>query len=61
MAYEVAAGMLENHPMEQVRFVGEVEKAKKKLIMSGNSKSRICNFDEESFYPFTSRTWIRDS
>ncbi len=29
--------------------------------MGDNSKSRMCNIDGQSFYPFTSRTWIGDS
>ena len=60
-ANEVATGMQDKHPVKQVQFVDEVEKAKKKLIVGDNSKSRMCNIDGQSFYPFTSRTWIGDS
>ncbi len=61
LANEVAARMQDKHPVKQIKFVDEVEKAKKKLIMGDNSKSRMCNIDGQSFYPFTSRTWIGDS
>ncbi len=40
--------------------IDEVEKAKKKFTMGDNSKSRMCNIDGQSFYPFTSRTWNGD-
>ncbi len=56
-----AAGMQDKHSMKQARFVDEVEKAKKKLIMDGISKSMMCNVDGQSFYPFTSKTWIGES
>ncbi len=59
-ANEVAAGMQDNHPVKQVQFVDEAEKAKKKLIIDGISNSRMCNVDGQRFYPFTSRTWIGD-
>ncbi len=47
--------------MKRVQLIDEVEKAKKKLIMGDNKKSRMCNIDGQSFYPFNSRTWIGDS
>ncbi len=53
--------MQDKHPVKRVQFVDEFEKAKKKLIVGDNSKSRMCNIDGQSFYPFTSRTWIGDS
>ncbi len=53
--------MQDKHPEKQVQFVDEVEKAKKKLIMGYNSKSRMCNIDGQRFYPFSSRTWFWDS
>ncbi len=53
--------MQDKYPVKQVKFVDEVEKAKKKLIIGYNSKSRMCNIVGQSFYPFTSRTWIVES
>ncbi len=41
LANEVAAGVQDKHPVKQVKFVDEVEKAKEKLIMGDKSKSRI--------------------
>ena len=52
LASEVAAGMQGKHPMVQIKFVDEVEKTKKKLIMGDNSKRRMCNIDGQSFCPF---------
>ncbi len=48
--------MQDKHPVKQIRNVDEVDKAKKKLIVDGNSKSRMCNVDEQRFYPYTPRT-----
>ncbi len=39
------AEMQDKHPVKRDQFVDEVEKAKKKLIMGDNSKSRMCNID----------------
>ncbi len=58
---EVVAGMQDKHPVKQVRFVDEVEKAKKKLNMGDNSWSRMCSIDGQCFYPFMSKSWIGDS
>ncbi len=56
LANEVTATMPEKKYVKRVRFVDEVEKAKKKLIMGDNSKSRMCNINGQIVYPFTSRT-----
>ncbi len=61
LANEVASKMQDKYPIKQVRFVDVVEKAKKKSIKENKSKIRMCNIDGQSFYPFTSRTWIGDS
>ncbi len=53
--------MQEKHLAKQVRFFNEVEKAKKKLIVGDNIKSRMCNINGQSFYPFASKTWVGDS
>ncbi len=53
--------MQDKHPIKRARFVDKVEKAKKKSMMGDKSRSRVCNIDGQSFYPFTSRTWIGDS
>ncbi len=44
-ANDVAAGIQDKHPEKQVWLIDEVENIKTKLIMAGNSKSRMCNVD----------------
>ncbi len=50
--------MQDKHLVKQVQFIDEVEKAKKKLIMGDNSKSRMWIIDGQSSYPFTLKTLI---
>ncbi len=59
-ANEDATRMQDKYPLKQVRFIDKVEKTKKKLIMDGNSKSRMSSIDGQCFYTFTSRTCIGD-
>ncbi len=47
---DVAALMQDNHPVKQVRFVDEIEKAKKQCIMGDNIKSRMHKIDGQSCY-----------
>ncbi len=44
--------MQDKLPVKQVRYVDEMEKAKKKFITGNNSKSRMYNIDGQSFYLF---------
>ncbi len=53
--------MQDKHPVKQVQFADEVFYTRKKLIMEDNNKSKICNIDGKSFYPFSSRIWIGNS